>query len=300
MSTDGRPDDGLERMASALQQSGRFEVLRRFEPPTRYAPPDGARLGLALAVDVETTGLDHERDRIIQLSAVPFEYALRTGRIYGVGAPLTYFEDPGVPIPDHITHLTGIDDDAVRGQRIDDEAVTRLARQARLVIAHNAAFDRAFLERRLPVFRAKPWACSLTEVPWPAGTAKLEFLMYKQCGLFFGAHRAESDCQALIHLLATPFETGELPMKLLLDSARRQTLRIWATGAPFIKKDLLKERRYQWFPGDDNRAKGWYRDLPEADGPAEMDWLKANVYAGQEPTWEIETIGAERRFSSAR
>ncbi len=33
-------DDGLERMVSALQQTGRFEVLRRFEPPAQYSPPE--------------------------------------------------------------------------------------------------------------------------------------------------------------------------------------------------------------------------------------------------------------------
>jgi len=295
-------DDGLERMVSALQQTGRFEVLRRFEPPARYAPPDDALLASALAVDVETTGLDHERDRIIQLSAVPFEYAPATGRIYGVGKPLTYLEDPGRPVPDFITHLTGITSEAVRGQRIDDQAVTAAAAAAELIIAHNAAFDRGFLERRLPVFQSKAWACTFSEVPWPIGTgsAKLEFLMYKLCGLFFGAHSAESDCQAMIHLLATPLETGELPMKLLLEAASKRTVRLWATGAPFDKKDTLKARHYFWNPGDDGRPKAWYRDVPDSEAWAEMAWLKTNVYGGKTGQLKTETYGAERRFSSIK
>src|SRR4051794_36868755 len=116
-------DDGLERMVSALQQTGRYEVLRRFEPPAQYSPPDGSALSTAVAVDVETTGRDNQRDHIIQLSAVAFQYAPATGRIYSVGAPLTYLEDPGVEIPPEITQLTGIPMDAVRGQRIDEAAV---------------------------------------------------------------------------------------------------------------------------------------------------------------------------------
>jgi DNA polymerase III subunit epsilon len=295
-------DDGLERMVSALQQTGRFEVLRRFEPPAQYSPPDGSDLSMAVAVDVETTGRDHQHDHIIQFSAVPFEYAPATGRIYGVGPPLTYLEDPGVEIPPDITQLTGISPDAVRGQRIDDAAVAALVGPAHLIIAHNAQFDRGFLEQRLSVFRSKAWACTLSEVPWPIGTgsAKLEFLMYKQCGLFFGAHTAESDCLAVIHLLATPFETGELPMKLLLDAASKRTLRIWASGAPFDKKDMLKARHYLWSPGDDGRPKAWYRDLLEADGPAEFAWLEANVYGGHGGRWKTEVYGAEHRFSSLR
>jgi DNA polymerase III subunit epsilon len=293
-------DDGLERMVSALQQTGRFEVLRRFEPPGQYAEPDGAKLATAMAVDVETTGLDNQSDRIIQFSGVPFEFAPATGRIYGVGTPLTFLEDTGGEIPPLITQLTGISTESVRGKRIDEEAVAAAAGPADLVIAHNAQFDRGFVERRLPMFRSKPWACSLTEVPWPIGTgsSKLEFLMYKHCGLFFGAHTAESDCLALIHLLATPFENGIWPMQLLLQSSRRRTLRIWATGAPFDKKDLLKGRHYQWNPGDDGRPKAWYRDLPEPDGPAEFAWLRDQIYRRLDAQWKTETFGAERRYSS--
>ena len=295
-------DDGLERMVSALKQTGRYEVLRRFEPPARYAEPDGAALSVAVVVDVETTGLDNQKDHIIQFSAVPFEYAPESGRIYGVGEPLTYFEDPGAPIPERITQLTGITSEAVRGQHIDAAEVSALLHPAELVIAHNAAFDRGFLERRLPVFHDLAWADTLTEVPWPIGTgsAKLEFLMYKQCNLFFGAHTAESDCQAVIHLLATPFESGEPPLKLLLEAARRKTARVWATGAPFDKKDVLKARHYLWNPGEDGRPKSWYRDVPEADGQAEQDWLRDAVYGGRAGPWKTELFGAERRFSSLK
>ncbi len=295
-------NDGLERMVSALKQTGRYEVLRRFEPPARYAPADGSALSMAVAVDVETTGRDNQKDHIIQFSAVPFEYAPDSGRIYAVGAALTYLEDPGLPVPDEITQLTGISSEAVRGQRIDASEVSALVHPADLIIAHNAQFDRGFLERRLPVFRELPWADTLTEVPWPIGTgsAKLEFLMYKQCGLFFGAHTAEADCQAVIHLLATPFESGELPMKLLLEAARRKSMRVWAIRAPFDKKDVLKARHYQWNSGDDGRPKAWFRDVPEADGQAEQDWLRDNVYGGHAGPWETNLIGAERRFSSLK
>ena len=295
-------DDGLERMVSALKQTGRYEVLRRFEPPARYAPPDGSALSVAVAVDVETTGRDNQNDHIIQFSAVPFEFAPDTGRIYTVGEALTYLEDPGVPVPDAITQLTGISTEAVRGQHIDAAAVSALVHPAELIIAHNAQFDRGFLERRLPVFRDLPWADTLTEVPWPIGTgsAKLEFLMYKQCGLFFGAHTAEADCQAVIQLLATPFESGELPMKLLLEASRRKSLRVWAVGAPYDKKDVLKARHYQWNPGEDGRPKAWFRDVLETEGQAEQDWLRDNVYSGRAGQGKMELIGAERRFSSLK
>ncbi len=292
--------DDLERMVAALQQSGRYEVLRKFEPPAQYAAPDGSALRTALAVDVETTGLDCRRDHILQFSGVPFQYSPLTGQVYQVGQPVTFLEDPGVAISPEITALTGLTAESVQGQRINDEAVNALVRSAALVIAHNARFDRCFLERRLPIFESKAWACSMTEVPWPsdARSTKLEFLLYKRCGLFFAAHRAETDCLALIHLLATPLDTSELPMASLLKSARTKTLRIWATNAPFEKKDALKARHYQWNGGEDGRPKAWYRDVSEPDGPAELDWLRDQVYSGSVNLWKTEIYGAERRFSA--
>lgn len=292
-------EDNLEHMAAVLAQTGRFEVLRRFEPPGRYAAPDGLRVLTALAVDVETTGLDPAHERIIQFSAVPFTYAPDLGRIYEVGPAATFFEDPGAPLPAHITDLTGITDAHVQGQRLDVDGINALAAGAALVVAHNAVFDRAFVERRLPVFQAKPWACSIADVGWPAGvgSTKLEYLLYKHCGQFFAAHTAEADCLALIHLLATPFPDGALPMARLLASARQKTVRIWATGAPFEKKDLLKARHYLWSQGTDGRPKAWYRDLAERECAAELEWLCAQVYGGARDQWRLETFGAERRYS---
>ena len=292
-------DDDLERMAAALERSGRYEVLRQFRPLQQYAAPDGAPLATALAVDVETTGLDCHKDRIIQFSGVPFHYAPLTGQIYDVGLPLTYLEDPAVEITPDITALTNITPEQVQGRRIDDEAVKALVNSAEIVIAHNAKFDRCFLERRLPIFATKAWACSLSDVAWPmgAGSTKLEFLLYKHCGVFFSAHTAEADCLALIHLLATPFATGERPMALLLESAQRKTVRIWTTGAPFDKKDLLKARHYLWNSGENGKPKAWYRDLPETDSVAELDWLRDHIYNGRSGQWRVDSFDATQRYS---
>jgi len=68
-----------------------------------------------------------------------------------------------------------------------------------LVVAHNAKFDRMFMEKRFPIFETLPWACSFAQVDWPGegvGSAKLEYIAY-QYGLFYGAHRADVDCFCL-------------------------------------------------------------------------------------------------------
>jgi len=69
----------------------------------------------------------------------------------------------------------------VAGHRIDDCVANDLVSRAVLVIAHNADFDRRFLERRLPAFTTKHWACSRFDVAWKAAgirSSALEFVAY--------------------------------------------------------------------------------------------------------------------------
>jgi DNA polymerase-3 subunit epsilon len=73
---------------------------------------------------------------------------------------------PGFLNPPEITNITGITDQMVAGHRIDDRAVNDLLSRVVLVIAHNAEFDRRFVERRLPIFATKHWACSRFDIDW--------------------------------------------------------------------------------------------------------------------------------------
>lgn len=299
MAADSLP---LPDLAAQLDASPDYHVLRRFDPPGRYNPPpdDPTRLRTAISLDVETTGMDRRADAIIQLSLVPFTYEPETGRIFDVADALTYFEDPGRPIPPEIVRLTGIHDADVAGKRIDDAAVGAVLESASLVIAHNADFDRPFTEARLAAFRDKPWACSIRDVRWRQtglSSSALEYLLMKRCACFYGAHRADQDALAVVHLLATPFEDGTLPMALLLENARRGTVRIWAEGSPIETKDLLKARRYRWNPGTDGRPRAWHREVPLDDRAEELEWLFANVYGGSRRRLRTDMVDARVRYS---
>lgn len=283
----------------AMTKSGRYRIVERFDRRPRYHADDGADKRLALFVDVETTGLDPVVDRIIQLALVPFEFGA-DGRIYGVDDCITFLEDPGIPIPPEVTELTGIGACDVARQRIEDGRVNELLETTDLVIAHNAAFDRRFLERRLPAFRLRPWACSLADVPWLQEgfqSAKLEWLAYKLCGMFYEAHRADSDCYMAVHLLAQTLPSGRRAMACLLESASLPTVRLWATGAPFECRELLKRRRYSWSDGADGRPKAWWRDLREDDLDAETAWLASAVYGSRAPGYTVDRYDALSRYS---
>lgn len=296
----GDRDPKLEAMAEALEASGDYRVLRRFRPGPGGALGDSPSSAVGMILDFETTGLDPAADRIIQIALVPFRFSRETGEILAVAEPVVYFEDPGGPLPAEIVRLTGITDDDVRGQRIDEAVVAAVAGGAALIVAHNASFDRPFAERRMPLFRDRHWACSQREVPWKLrglGSAGLEFLLMKHCGLFHSGHRADHDCQALLHLLGTPFESGETPFQLLLASARQKSYRIWAIGSPYDRKDELKRRGYRFNNGDDGRPKSWYRDISAAEQPEESAWLAAAMYGGDAGRIRVDTLDSRTRYS---
>ncbi len=266
-----------ERYAEALAAHPDYRVLRRLpERPASDGAGEPVRTGLY--VDVETTGVDPEHDRVIELAMVLFGYDAQ-GRITGTMDRFDQLEDPGRPIPPEVVALTGIRDEDVHGRAIDDRAVAALVERAHLVVAHNAAFDRAFLEARLPLFADLPWACSAHDVGWGdegMESRKLEWLAYR-FGVFYEGHRAEVDCVAGVHVLAQPLpRSGTIAMNALLDAARRRTVRFAAVGAPFETKDLLKARGYRWRP----RRKVWVRSVPEQEADVERAWLRERIYAG--------------------
>jgi len=153
---DGAQTDlDLTGMAEILSASGHFRVQRRLQPRRFVNAADRTPTRTGLLVDVETTGLDPYKDEVIELAMMPFTYGL-DGRIFEILEPFECFNEPGIPIPAAITRLTGITDAMVAGHKIDPLEVSAFASGAALVVAHNAAFDRRFVERISDVFTTKP------------------------------------------------------------------------------------------------------------------------------------------------
>jgi len=295
-STSDTPD--LEAMAAVLEASGGYRVLRCLAARPTLAPPPGVQLRQGLFVDVETTGLDPARDEIIELAMTPFTYGL-DGQVYGVGESFAELRQPSKPIPSETTRITGIDDAMVAGTSIDPAAVTAFAAPAALVVAHNAAFDRRFLERFCETFTTKPWACSMSEIDWTGegfeGT-KLAYLA-GAAGFFYERHRAQHDCLAAVELLARRHPgSGRTGLEQLLERARTPTWRIWAENSPFDLKDQLKSRGYRWNGEAVGGPRAWFIDVTEVAREAEIHFLKTEIYRG-EIDLLVRRIDAYDRFS---
>lgn len=294
----------IEIAVSTLLSSGDFVVLRRLDlsRDNRFTRQSvsGARKGLC--IDTETTGLDYSRDRIIEVGIVAFEYDPATGAIIRITGRYSGFEDPGAPLADEIIQITGITDEMVAGQAFDDAQVAALADGASLVIAHNAAFDRKFMENRFPVFAELPWACTVSQIDWQAeriSSRSLEYLLYKCGGFCINAHRALDDAEGLLGLLLGTLPVSEQPIfKALLETSMGVSSRICAVGAPFEKKDALKQRGYRWYDGSRGGSKGWWIIVPRDCEQDELSCLAEEIYPnGNTASVEVNRIDAYMRFS---
>jgi DNA polymerase-3 subunit epsilon len=91
--------------------------------------------------------------------------------------------------------------------------------------------------------------------------------------------------------------TGARALAVLLESARKKTVRIWAEQSPFELKDSLKRRGYRWSNGTDGRSKSWYVDVRESALDTELAFLRTEIYLRDvEP--RLQTMTAFTRFSS--
>jgi DNA polymerase-3 subunit epsilon len=275
-----------------------YRVVRPLEIRAKFSENTVPEKLITVAIlDTETTGTNPAKDKIIELGIVFVEVCPQTGQAYRVTKVFNELEDPGMPIPEESTRIHHITDEMVAGKRIDDAEVASLISGVSLVVAHNASFDRVFVETRFPMFATKAWACSFRQIPWSEegiSSGKLEFLAY-HCGFHYTGHRASTDCYALLEVLQHPLPTsGNLAMSTLLQNARLAEIRISALGSPFESKDVLKERTYRWNPD----KKVWAKSVPQTALDDEVAWLGQSVYAGKGFRLEFEKMTAMNRFSN--
>jgi DNA polymerase-3 subunit epsilon len=296
------PDVGI---LCAVNDEADVRVLRRLEV-LEGETGVGTRVdtGIGIALDVETTGIGDD-DAIIELAVRRFRYDA-SGVIVKIDRPYAWLEDPGRDLPADIVRLTGLTDADVAGAVIDDEVAVRLLKSATFVCAHNARFDRAHVERRLPEAAGLAWACSCNDIDWRAGGFDGRSLgwLLAQCGYYHGAHRAGDDVDAVIALLQHGLLDGSTALAKMLEMARAPTWRFRAVGAAFELKDQLRMRGYRW--DSDGYPKCWWRDVPDARRTEEEWWLAGQVYSAaarpkalgpmvERITWHERYAPAERK-----
>jgi DNA polymerase III subunit epsilon len=197
-----------------------------------------------VVVDLETTGLRPGQSRICEIGAV---------RVDGL-VPAGTFEtlvDPGAPLPRLVASLTGIADADLARAPGPAEAVRRFLAFAgdSVLVAHNARFDLAFLDREVERLTGRRVAAPVVDTVGLARrllAGRVSRASLASLSHFFGTsvrpcHRALPDAQAtaevLIALLGLAQERGAETVADLCRLAAPRARRVYgkrslAFGAP--------------------------------------------------------------------
>jgi DNA polymerase-3 subunit epsilon len=157
--------------------------------------------------DFETTGLKPQQDTIIEIAAIRIRNEKQVGTF-------SLLIDPEREVPEFITNLTGITNEDVKGQPTLAQALPFFLEFIgdSLLVAHNAAFDLAFLLAKRDEIASQtrflPYVINdfidtrtICIEHFPYQSHKLE-VMCQQLGIKLdGAHRALNDVRATGNLL---------------------------------------------------------------------------------------------------
>jgi len=220
-------------------------------------------------VDVETTGLNPEQDRVIEIGVV--EFCVQIGKTPTITDMYSAIEDPQIPIPDVVKKLTGIHDEMVKERSIDWGRVAALLSRSSIIIAHNMEFDRGFLLRRSELRDISTrWACSLRHINWAKHGFTARSLTYLAADHGFVnpfPHRALFDCATTFRLVAPYLDE-------LVARSLEQEFWIYAVGSPFETKDKLRLAGYRW----DQERRVWKKLVADSERPSEREFLVREVY----------------------
>lgn len=231
-----------------LSSDGQSWIIKKFHGAIKVHENLPGHSVLAY-LDTETTGLDPKTDTIIELGILVIKVNDESGRITEIMEEYSQFQDPGKPIPDNIVKLTGITDEMVAGKSINWETVNQILTASDVIVAHNAKFDRAFIDPKVPISADRIWACSMSQIDWSEKGYSCRSLSHlcMEHGFFYDSHRAVSDVKAAIHLLChqSP-DTNNPYLHEMLRKCREPELLVSAEGSPFETKELLKNKGFRW------------------------------------------------------
>jgi len=206
-------------------QAGDGEAELRLRRLKRYVPePDHPVTEATIVVfDLETTGLDYETDRIIEIGGI---------KLQGM-RPIAEFESlvhTDLELTDDIIRLTGIRPEMLVGQPSISEALPRFLEfiEGAILVAHNAEFDMSMIKAacsRQGIDLEWPCFCTLKmarELLADLENKKLDTLAAHYGLTFEARHRAIGDIKVTAGVLSGLFQR------------EARELRRWAQLQPYM------------------------------------------------------------------
>jgi DNA polymerase-3 subunit epsilon len=193
-----------------------------------------------LIIDTETTGLEPQTDRCIEVGAVLFDVAHRS-------------------VLSQVSFLLPCEHNAAKAVNGIEASLTQqphpwqqglqcfeaLLDAADLVVAHNAAFDRQWFGiDPLPQIR-KPWLCTMEDIRWPAERQLRPNPSVRDLALAYAvpvwaAHRALTDCIYLAQVFERCSDLG-----LLLEQGL-EPRRLFRARLSYEERHRAREAGFRW------------------------------------------------------
>ena len=211
-----------------------------------------------IALDLETTGLDPQKDAIIEIGAVRFN----NNRIENEWETLI---NPGRKIPPFITQLTGISDHMVLEAPSIQDVLTDFQQFVgdTFILGHNVGFDLSFL-RRYSLFKTNDTldTYEIASVLLPTASRYALSSLAQQLNIPLKAnHRAMADARVTAQVYRSLYEIAmDLPIQLLAEIVHLSENLDWA-GYGFFH-DVLSDRSKETISARQVRQ-GYYGPLFE-------------------------------------
>ena len=220
-----------------------------------------------LYIDVETTGLDFSKDRVIEMG-----FGFNASEIYS-----QVLKQTNPLITQEITEITGLsqaDVDAGKSPRVVMEDFLAAASQADFIVAHNArGFDRPMVEAELKwnglLFPQLKWIDTLTDlgIPPKYKCKKLSHLCLDH-GMKVDPdrlHRTEGDIYYMIGLC----NRYDMEKAAALS---QEPLYVIRAIVSFDNNKKAKDRGYRWQTiGNRTYNKSWVKQVRKSELQSEID-----------------------------
>lgn len=227
-------------------------------------------------IDIETSGLEMETDHITEVA-----WSIKRHGDHRSLVDKRYYIKGATEIPENVRKLTLIEPKhcSYLGRELV-EVVSELLLdigicKAEAFVAHNAVFDRGWLEHKAPELKDKlPWIDTLHDINWGITDVRSRHLPYLCAEYGFinpFPHNAVADVWSMLRLLDAfdieeIWERSKSPMVTLVAKVE------------YKDRQKAKDRRFRWEKeGDRHYPKRWVKIIKECDIPLERENCDFNI-----------------------